>query len=36
MNRTFPRLVHQIWIVVEADTPERAEATGGWQVWVSS
>ena len=36
MTRAFPQLVDQIWIVVEADTPERAEATGGWQAWVSS
>ncbi len=35
-NRAFPQLVDQIWIVVEADTPKRAEATGGWQAWVCS
>ncbi len=36
MNRSFPQLVDRIWIVVDADTPEPAEATGGWQAWVSS
>ncbi len=35
-NRAFPQLFDQIWIVVEADTPKHAEATGGWQAWVCS